>query len=153
MTLRLKRGAPRAANRRRIRPERPPPNSGAAGRGPRIREIRFVDSRRQVLDIIGPSPALAPKSIVSAQDDYLIDTLLELGYVAPEQVDQARADASATGEGVVDLLVTRGAIPAKAVAQAKATHFGVEMVDLAGVQLEDEVIAAAAIHNVRSLAA
>jgi type IV pilus assembly protein PilB len=83
---------------------------------------------------------------VPAQDDYLIDTLVDLGYVTPDQVEQVRPDAEATGEGIVHLLVTRNVIPAKAVTQAKATHFGVEVVDLAGVKLEDDVIASVPRH-------
>ena len=78
---------------------------------------------------------------MAAHDDYLIDTLIELGYLTPEQVEQVRADAESTGEGILQLLINRNVLPAKAVTQAKANHFGVEMVDLAGIKLEDEVIA------------
>ena len=78
---------------------------------------------------------------MAAHDDYLIDTLIELGYLTPEQVEQVRADAESTGEGILQLLVNRNVLPPKAVTQAKANHFGVEMVDLAGIKLEDEVIA------------
>ena len=78
---------------------------------------------------------------MAAHDDYLIDTLVELGYVTPEQVEQVRADAESTGEGIVHLLVNRNIVPTSAVTQAKASHFGVEMVELAGLKLEDEVIA------------
>lgn len=78
---------------------------------------------------------------MAGQDDYLIDTLVDLGYVTPEQVEQVRADAESTGEGIVHLLVARGAIDTRTVTQAKAAHFGVEVVDLANIKLEDEVIA------------
>jgi len=83
---------------------------------------------------------------VSANDDYLIDTLIELGYLTHEQVEQVRPDSDATGEGIIHLLVHRGILPARAVSQAKATHFGVELVDLAGVKIEDEAIAAVPRH-------
>lgn len=83
---------------------------------------------------------------MSANDDYLIDTLIELGYLTHEQVEQVRPDSDATGEGIIHLLVHRGILPARAVSQAKATHFGVELVDLAGVKIEDEAIAAVPRH-------
>ena len=83
---------------------------------------------------------------MAAHDDYLIDTLVDLGYVTPEQVEQVRADAESTGEGIVHLLSTRGVIPARAVAQAKAAHFGVEMVELSAIKVEDEAIAAVPRH-------
>ncbi|MBI5388236.1 MAG: Flp pilus assembly complex ATPase component TadA [Verrucomicrobia bacterium] len=83
---------------------------------------------------------------MAAHDDYLIETLVDLGSVTPEQVEQVRADADSTGEGVVHLLVTRGILSSRAVTQAKAAHFGVEMVELAGLKLDDEVIAAVPRH-------
>jgi type IV pilus assembly protein PilB len=79
---------------------------------------------------------------VAAQDDYLVGALVELGYVTPEQVEQFQAEAASTGDDVVHLLVNRGVVSPKAVTQAKASHFGVEAVELAGLKLEDDVIAA-----------
>jgi general secretion pathway protein E/type IV pilus assembly protein PilB len=78
---------------------------------------------------------------VAAKDDYLIDTLIELGYVTHEQVASVQSDAAATGEGVIDLLVTRKILPANAVTQAKATYFNAEVVTLADARLSDEVLA------------
>ena len=68
--------------------------------------------------------------------------LTDLGFVAPEQVEQARAEAASAGVGVVDLLVANQRIRPEDVTQAKAAHFGVEMVTLAAMQIPDEVIAA-----------
>ncbi len=79
---------------------------------------------------------------MAAKDDYLIDTLIELGYVTHDQVASVQADAEASGEGVIDLLITRGIIPASAVTQAKATYFHAEVVVLADMRLPDEVVAA-----------
>ena len=79
---------------------------------------------------------------MAAKDDYLIDTLIELGYVTHEQVASVQADAEASGEGVIDLLITRNIIPAAAVTQAKATYFHAEVVVLADMRLPDEVVAA-----------
>jgi len=79
---------------------------------------------------------------VAAKDDYLLDQLVELGYVTQAHVDELRADAKSTGAGVVDLLLERKLIPAPAVTTAKAAHFGVEMVNLGEMRLADEVISA-----------
>jgi general secretion pathway protein E/type IV pilus assembly protein PilB len=79
---------------------------------------------------------------VAAKDDYLLDQLVELGYVTQAHVDDLRADAKSTGAGVVDLLLERKLIAAPAVTTAKAAHFGVEMVNLGEMRLADEVISA-----------
>ena len=79
---------------------------------------------------------------MAAKDDYLIDTLIELGYVTHDQVASVQPDAESTGEGVIDLLVTRNILPANAVTQAKATYFNAELVLLSEMRLPDEVVAA-----------
>jgi general secretion pathway protein E/type IV pilus assembly protein PilB len=79
---------------------------------------------------------------VAAKDDYLLDTLVELGYVTPDQVASAQADAGATGEGTVDSMVARNVIPAMAVTQAKASFFHSEVVHLNDARLPDDVVAA-----------
>jgi len=78
---------------------------------------------------------------VSAKDDYLIDLLVDLGTVSPEQVSSAREEAATTSEGVVDLLVARKALRPEDVGQAKAAHFGYEFIRLSDMRLTDEVIA------------
>ncbi|MDB6040008.1 MAG: type secretion system protein [Verrucomicrobiales bacterium] len=79
---------------------------------------------------------------MAAKDDFLIDTLLDMGVLSAEQVDPVRAEVDATGEGVLDTLVTRGVIGAAEVAQAKASTFGVEYVALGDMKLSDDVISA-----------
>jgi type IV pilus assembly protein PilB len=79
---------------------------------------------------------------VAAKDDYLLDTLIDLGYVTHDQVASVQPEAESSGEGVVDLLVAKRVIPAAAVTQAKAAYFGAEVVTLADMRLPDEVIAA-----------
>jgi general secretion pathway protein E/type IV pilus assembly protein PilB len=78
---------------------------------------------------------------VAAKDDYLLDTLVDLAYVTPEQVESVRPDADATGEGVIDLLVQRKVLPPSAVTQAKATYFNAELVNLNDMRLPDDVVA------------
>src|SRR5262245_55872254 len=69
-----------------------------------------------------------------------------MGVVATEQLDSAKDEAASTGEGVVDLLVKNHVIRPQDVAQAKAAHFGYELVDLANMRLPDDVIAAVPRH-------
>ncbi len=71
---------------------------------------------------------------------------MEFGVVDSAQVEQYRADADAKGEGVVDTLVAAGTIQPIDVTRARAMHFGTEMVDLSGVRLTDDVIAAVPRH-------
>jgi general secretion pathway protein E/type IV pilus assembly protein PilB len=72
----------------------------------------------------------------------LLDGLIEMGYVTNEQLGPIRAEADATGEGVVDTLVAKNVLSPTIVAQAKATHFGAEFVNLSETRLPDDVIAA-----------
>ncbi|HRI14015.1 MAG TPA: ATPase, T2SS/T4P/T4SS family, partial [Verrucomicrobiota bacterium] len=77
---------------------------------------------------------------MAAKDDYLIDTMLETGLLAPELVEEGRAEAEANGEGVLDTLVKKGTVDPSVVTMAKANYFGVESVNLGDLKLSDEVI-------------
>lgn len=83
---------------------------------------------------------------MAAKDDYLLDNLVDMGYVTNEQLDQYRAEADESGEGLVDLLVKHAVLRPADVTQAKAAYFGAEVVSLADVRLPDEVIAAVPRH-------
>ncbi|MBL9173913.1 MAG: Flp pilus assembly complex ATPase component TadA [Verrucomicrobiales bacterium] len=78
---------------------------------------------------------------MAAKDDYLIDTMLEAGLLAPELVEEGRIEAEAAGEGVLDTLVKRGTLDPSIVTMAKATYFGVESVNLGDLRISDESIA------------
>jgi len=77
---------------------------------------------------------------VAEKDDYLLDLLVDLGFTSAEVVARAREEANAAGVGVVDFLVANKAIRPGDVTQAKAAQFGAEVVHLAGMKIEDEVI-------------
>ena len=83
---------------------------------------------------------------MAAKDDYLLDTLIELGYVTHEQIEAVRPDSEASGEGIIDLLITRHVLPPNAVTQAKATYFHAEVVTLADMNLPDDVVASVPRH-------
>lgn len=77
---------------------------------------------------------------MAEKDDYLVDILSDLGFVTAAQVDAARAEAGAAGVGVVDHLLANKLIRPADVTQAKAAHFGAEVVNLADLRLPDEII-------------
>ena len=79
---------------------------------------------------------------MAAKDDYLIDLLVDMGQVSSQQLATVREETGANGEGVVDTLLARKIIRPVDVAQAKASHFGYEFVNLSDMRLTDDVIAA-----------
>jgi type IV pilus assembly protein PilB len=78
---------------------------------------------------------------VAEKDDYLVDMLVDLGFVTADQVSTLRAEAQSAAVGVVDLMLANKVIRAADVTQAKAAHFGAEVVNLNEIRIEDEVIA------------
>jgi type IV pilus assembly protein PilB len=83
---------------------------------------------------------------MAAKDDYLLDQLIDLGFVTKPQVEALRVEADAAGVGVVDLLVERKVVRSEDVTTAKAAHFGCEIVKLGEMRLDDEVISAVPRH-------
>jgi type IV pilus assembly protein PilB len=77
---------------------------------------------------------------VAEKDDYLVEILTDLGFVTAQQVEAARSEAASSGVGVVDLLLANKVIRPMDVAQAKAAHFGAEVVNLGAIVLPDDVI-------------
>ena len=77
---------------------------------------------------------------MAEKDDYLADVLVDLGLAPADQVAKAREEASASGVGVVDLLLANKVIRPADVTQAKAAQFGAEVVQLGAMQIPDEVI-------------
>ena len=77
---------------------------------------------------------------MAAKDDYLLENLLDLGYVNHGQVETLRAEAEAAGSGVVDLMLDKKVISSAILTQAKAAHFGFEVVTLSDIRLDDELI-------------
>ncbi len=86
---------------------------------------------------------------MAEKDDYLIDILVDLGFVTPDQVSTARTDAQSAGVGVVDLMLANKLINQAAVTQAKAAHFGAEVVNLNDIKIPDDVIATVPRHIAR----
>lgn len=86
---------------------------------------------------------------VAEKDDYLIDILVDLGFVSPDKVEELRPEAQSAGVGLVDLMVANKVLRPADVTQAKAAHFGAEVVSLADIKISDDVIAAVPRHIAR----
>ena len=86
---------------------------------------------------------------VAEKDDYLVDILVDLGFVTPDKVAELRPEAHAAGVGLVDLMVANKLIRPADVTQAKAAHFGAEVVNLNDLKITDDVIAAIPRHIAR----
>ena len=84
--------------------------------------------------------------VVAGKDDYLVEKLIELGYVTNDQVEPLRAEAEEAGRGLLELMLERQLIDPATVTLAKAAHFGVEIINLAGMKLEDDVISSVPRH-------
>ncbi len=78
---------------------------------------------------------------MAEKDDYLVDILVDLGFVTAEQVAGIRKEAQTSGVGVVDLMLADKLIRPADVTQAKAAHFGAEVVRLSEMRIPDDVIA------------
>ena len=86
---------------------------------------------------------------MAEKDDYLIDILVDLAFVSPEKVAELRPEAQAAGVGVVDLMLSKQLIKPADVTQAKAAHFGAEVVNLSEIKIPDDVIATVPRHIAR----
>jgi len=86
---------------------------------------------------------------VAEKDDYLVDILVDLGFVTPDKVEELRTEAQSAGVGVVDLMLANGVVRQADVTQAKAAHFGAEVVDLSQIRIPDDVIASVPRHIAR----
>jgi type IV pilus assembly protein PilB len=84
---------------------------------------------------------VAAEPNVAEKDDYLVDMLVDLGFVTAPQVQALRAEANSAGVGIVDLMLANKIIRPADVTQAKAAHFGAEVVNLGEVSIADDVIA------------
>jgi type IV pilus assembly protein PilB len=86
---------------------------------------------------------------VAAKDDYLIDTLTDMGLLMSSDIETARAEADSTGEGVIDTLIKMGVLTSAQVATAKAAQAGVEFIMLGDIKIADDAIATIPRHVAR----
>ena len=86
---------------------------------------------------------------MAAKDDFLIDTMIDLGLLTRELIDEVRAEAESAGEGIVDTLVKTHRLEGGMVVIAKSSYFGVEPVTLSEIKVSDEIISAVPRHVAR----
>ncbi len=86
---------------------------------------------------------------MAEKDDYLIDILVDLGYVTPDKVAEMRPEAQSAGVGLVDLMVANKVLRPADVTQAKAAHFGAEVVNISEINIADDVISTIPRHIAR----
>src|SRR5437879_10127535 len=86
---------------------------------------------------------------MAEKDDYLVDILVDLGFVSADQGVEVQREAQAAGVGVVHLMLANKLVRPADVTQAKAAHFGAEVVNLNETKISDEVIATIPRHIAR----
>jgi general secretion pathway protein E/type IV pilus assembly protein PilB len=72
--------------------------------------------------------------------------MVDMGQVSEGQLATARDESAASGEGVLDLLLSHKVIKPIDVSQAKAAHFGYEFINLGDLKIGDDVISAVPRH-------
>ena len=86
---------------------------------------------------------------MAVKDDYLVDTLMNMGLVDNAQLDSARPAAESAGAGLVDTLVVQKIINIDQITQARAMQFGCEQVDLRELRPRDDLLRAIPRHIAR----
>ncbi|SVE15399.1 uncharacterized protein METZ01_LOCUS468253, partial [marine metagenome] len=86
---------------------------------------------------------------VAINDDYLIDTLMNMGAVDVAQVEAARPAAEAANAGVVDTLIVQKVLNPDRIVHARAMQFGSEVVDLSDLRANDDMLKALPRHIAR----
>jgi twitching motility protein PilT len=79
---------------------------------------------------------------VKSDNDRLIEILLASEAIDPEMLERARAVQQSQGRWLGSVLVELGAIGPDDLAQALASHLGIETIDLEGVPASEEAVAA-----------
>jgi general secretion pathway protein E/type IV pilus assembly protein PilB len=74
------------------------------------------------------------------EDDYLVDTLCDMGLVGAEDLDGAVTTAENEDVGVIDTLLERQVIKPGDLMRARAMQYGLQVIDLGGVQPTDELL-------------
>lgn len=80
---------------------------------------------------------------MAVKDDYLVDTLADMGLVTDDDVSIAKAEVESgefEDQGIIDRLLAAQIIAPAHITQAKAIQFGIETVDLGGMALDDETV-------------
>lgn len=77
---------------------------------------------------------------MSSNDEYIIEILLDTGLITRSQIETAREQAEADGEGVVSALIQAGIISQEDVSRTLAAHSAMDFVDLGQMAINPEII-------------
>ena len=77
---------------------------------------------------------------MSEKDDYLIDMLVDLGYVTGDQVESSRAEAESAEVGVVDYMVANNLIQNNTVSSASTASSGGGIYNQAKLTMENVTV-------------
>ena len=86
---------------------------------------------------------------MAVKDDYLIDTLMDMGALDGAQVEAARSVAESAGAGVIDTMVLQKSLNPDLLVQARGMQFGCEVADLRELRPKDEPMKALPRHIAR----
>ena len=86
---------------------------------------------------------------MAVKDDYLIDTLMNMGEFDAAQVEAARAVAEPAGAGVVDTMVVQKTLNPDLLVSARGMQYGCEVADLRELMPKDEPMKALPRHIAR----
>ena len=86
---------------------------------------------------------------MAVKDDYLLDTLMDMGAVDPSQVEAARAVAEPAGAGVIDTMVISKTLNPDLLVQARGMQYGCDPIDLRELQPNDAAMGALPRHIAR----
>lgn len=77
---------------------------------------------------------------MTANDDYIIEILRDVGLIKPEQIEEAKAAAGGRHQSILDVLVEQGVISKMEVLKTVAMQLGMDVITLADHEIPQEVI-------------
>lgn len=77
---------------------------------------------------------------MTANDDYIVEILENVGLIDRSQAEAALSSAQAEEQAVIDILVRDGVADKLDILKALANQFGMEIIDLAGHEIDQSVI-------------
>lgn len=77
---------------------------------------------------------------MTANDDYIIEILKDVGLIKPEQIEEAKVAAGSRHQSILDVLVEQGIVSKIEVLKTVAMQLGMDVIALADHEISPEVI-------------
>ncbi|MBI2441581.1 MAG: Flp pilus assembly complex ATPase component TadA [Lentisphaerae bacterium] len=77
---------------------------------------------------------------MTANDDYILEILRDVGLIKPEQIEAAKAAAGGSQHTILDALIEQGVLSKREVLKTVALQLGMEFVALADLEIAPEII-------------